>query len=183
MEKIDFDELIQRMSHFLDFPQVEDDIECLVAISAAEAMLTDVNGCSQRDKQPVEVLTEYLQNDPKAEKLKLVVRIAGGSIERLKRIVAAMHDHASITDISSNELLRKRVASFLITPNSETIFIPRFIRGGFKLPPTWMDRIKDESYLFDLYRSSLSAKYAARMGFHFEQKVREKIHELGVSIC
>jgi len=174
--KIGFDELVQSMSFFLDFPEVEDEIEYLVAKSAAEATLAEVTAHAK--KKPVDVLSEYLCNDPKANKLKLVVRIAGGSIERLKRIVEAMYNGASINDISKNEVIRKRIASFLINPNNETMFIPRFIRGGFKLPYDWMEYLKDERFLFDLYRDSVGPKYAARMGFQFEQEIREKISEL-----
>lgn len=48
--KIGFDELVQSMSFFLDFPEVEDEIEYLVAKSAAEATLAEVTAHAKKNQ-------------------------------------------------------------------------------------------------------------------------------------
>ncbi len=176
VEKIAFEKVLESMSHFLDFKEVEDEIENLIEEAASLSLLTS----AKNDGRPkAEVLADYLASDSNEERIKLMVGMAGGSTERLKRIVAAMFDGASLSILGRDKAARQRIAKFMLDPEGEAIFIPKFVRAEFRLPYDWVDRIKDKSYLMNVHRDSLSSKYAARMGFQFETAIKDKVTELG----
>ena len=178
MKKASFESLLDNMSHFLDFPEIESEIDKKIQEIVEWAILSVTkNG----DRSPEDVLSDYLSVDREQKKLKIIVAMAGGSEEKLKRIVASFFDGASISKVNTNREIRQRVASFLIEPENERSFVPHFIRKSFQLPTNWIDLLKDKKYMSGVARKSMSAKYSAKMGFGLEHRVASIVKESGFS--
>ncbi len=109
----------------------------------------------------------------------MMISMAGGSEEKLKRIVASIFDGSSINEIRKDSKIRERVAKFLVNPASEPSFIPMFVRKSFSLPNNWIELLKDKEYMSVVARHSMSAKYAARMGFELERQIANIVTECG----
>lgn len=175
LKKCTFEELLGSVSHFLDFPDIEEEIENLIQVEILNTMLAQThNG----DRPEIDVLSDYLEKS--VDTLALIARMSGGSLEKLKRIVASIFG-VSLNKVLKEEHMRRRLAAFLINPDSEQSFIPQFIRNSFCLPDGWIDLLKREDYLSSIARDQMSSKYSARMGFKFEDIVSSKVERLGYS--
>ena len=86
MNKVSFDELLKSMRHFLEFPDVEDSVEEKIRDQTEHILLTSAtNGSGPRE----DALFDYLGEDDKdRSRLKAIIALSGGSLEKLKRIVA-----------------------------------------------------------------------------------------------
>ena len=174
MKKCTFEKLQENMSYFLDFQNIEQKIDDLIKQETSMALLSKAhNG----NRPKIDVLTDYLEGDEK--KLNIIVGISGGSIEKLKRIVASIFGQTPLSRVTRNKEMRHRIASFLIDPKSEPSFIPQFIRKSFCLPDNWIELLKNEEYLSAIARDMMIAKYSARMGFELENTISSKIKRLG----
>ncbi len=178
MKKISFENLLDNMSYFLNFPEVESEIEEQILELAEQSVLSETkNG----NRPAVDVLADYLKDDKGQNKLKMVIAMAGGSEEKLKRIVASVFDGAPINKIKTDAEIRRRVASFLVNPNNEPSFVPAFVRKSFALPRDWINSLKDMAYMSAVARNSMSATYSSKMGFQLEKKVGNIVNECGYS--
>lgn len=173
-----FEQVLQSMSHFLNFPDIESEIDKLIEESVKLSLLPK---STKESSATHDVLADYLSEDPNQKKLKMVVAMAGGSLEKLKRVIASIFEDATLESIRTNEVVRTRVAKFLVAPSSESSFIPNFIRKSFSLPKNWIGLLEDTSYLSVVARQALSATYSAKMGFRFEKCVGDIVSASGLT--
>ena len=176
-QKITLENLKARMKVFLDFPQVEDSLQDDIERTVNQIMLSKVqNG----GRPPLDVMTDYLDAGRDSEdRLKFIIGLGGGSLEKMKRVYAAMFGNEAISAIKNDETIRRRVAAFLITPQAEDVFIPSFIRNSFFLPPGWMQQLQDKEYLKSVARNLMQSKYAVGMGVALEESFRAAVAECG----
>lgn len=168
--KLTLAELREGMRVFLDFPDVEASFQSEVDRTVSRILLTEA-GNGGRD--PVDVLENYLNAGGAAEeRLRIITGFSNGSLERIKRIYAAMFPGASWSGIKSDGAARRRIAAFLINPERESTFIPQFIRRNFFLPNNWIELLQDRDYMRAVAQGNMQSKYAVRMGNALEDSVR-----------
>ncbi len=170
-----FDEFVESMSMFLIFPDVEDEMDALVQ-NRIDQLSAPKNG----GKTSEDLLFDYLTEDKDSEKLKLVIAMSGGSVEKLKRILSYLFHSGSLSQIRDNADARRQIARFLTDPDRESR-IPRFVRRSFSLPENWAELLSDGPHMNTVVRSSLVSSYSVKMGFKLEQEVQEIVTDLGKS--
>ena len=127
--KLTFGELREGMKVFLKFPRVEREIQKDVKESVQKILLSKAqNG----GRPPVEVMADYLDAGPDTEeRIKIIVGFSQGSLEKIKRIYKAIFPGEKWSKLKRDENIRRRIANFLVDPETEKDFIPLFIRGSF----------------------------------------------------
>ncbi|MGI9305705.1 MAG: DpnII family type II restriction endonuclease [Gammaproteobacteria bacterium] len=175
--KITFAELTASMRVFLDFPAVEDAVRGEIRKIIGKIMLSKAqNG----GRPPVDVLTDYLNAGQDAEmRLKFIIGFAGGSLEKVKRVYEALFPGKPWNEIKHNEKVRRRIAAFLVAPQAEQTYIPRFIGESFFLPANWIQLLQDGEYLQAVARNILQSKYAVGMGVALEECIRAAVADCG----
>ncbi|MCY4129528.1 MAG: hypothetical protein OXG15_09870 [Gammaproteobacteria bacterium] len=115
MNKIDLDELRENMQHFLKFHDVEDAVERKIKeLTESILLTTTMNG----GRPSEDVLYDYLGSDDREQnRLKAIIALSGGSLEKLKRIVEFWFDK-TIGRLRTNQEMRKKVAKFLNNPDA-----------------------------------------------------------------
>ena len=177
MKKIEFKDLVENIKHFLEFPEIEDLIEKEINDQTENVLLTITTNGS---RPPEAVLFDYLENDPDEEKLKAVIALSGGSLEKLKRIISFWFTQGTTAKVGKDPQIRNRVASFLNHPHTENT-IPRFVRNSFLLPENWIDLLNDRKYMSRKFRENKVSHYSVQMGFKLENLIGERINKLGYS--
>ena len=176
MEKVSFEELLDSMSHFLNFPDVENEMDMLIADRKAV-----VRQAAPRNgrRHGIDVIDDFLKED-KADRrnLKMLIALSGGSLEKFRRIVAFLFDRADIKRIRNDTEMRRKITEFLNDPDTADS-VPRFIRRGFALPANWTDLLKDGPYMNAKIRDDLVSTYSVRIGFKLEKEIAKVVEELG----
>ena len=177
--KLTFDELREGMRVFLEFPRVETDFQEETERTVEKILLAKVrNG----GRDPIDVLTEYLDaGSDTEERLNTITGFSHGSLEKLKRIYAAMFPSASWSAIKRDESMLRRIAAFLIEPQLEAAFVPQFIRRNFALPDNWIDLLQDRAYVQAVAQGRMQSKYSVAIGEALEDAVRALAVESGCS--
>ncbi len=175
--KMTLDELRDGMRVFLDFPNVESSFQEEADRAVGRIMLTKArNG----GRDPIDVLSDYLNaGSATEERLRTITGFSHGSLEKLKRIYAAIFPGASWREIRRDENIRRRIAAFLIDPQLEATFVPQFIRKNFSLPANWVDLLQDRDYMQAVVQGNMQAKYAVVTGGALEDEVRVLAIEAG----
>lgn len=178
-QKITLETLRDSMQTFLDFPQVEASLRREIDETVGRIMLTR----AQNGGRPAaDVMTDYLDaGNATEERLKFIVGICGGSMERIKRVYAAMFPRASWPQLKTDARIRRAVAEFLVQPDSASTFIPAFIRASFVLPANWIELLRDETYLRAVAHNLAQSKYAVRAGVALEEAATAVVSECGVA--
>ncbi len=178
LEKISYNQFKKDMCVFLNIPEVEKTLEREMDDFIKTILLSKPqNG----HRNPIDVLTDYLNISNQEDRLKIVLALSNGSEEQLKRIFQAIFPARSFTEwknIKDNTL--KRIASFLINPLKERVFIPEFIRNSFCLPDNWIDLLSDKRKLKTLVQSSYKSKYAVKMGDAFEKNIVQIVENMNI---
>ncbi len=180
MNKITYEAWVEEIAHFLDFPNVEKSVEEEIKKRLDSILLTKAHNGT---RPPVDVLTDYLKGDVKDEKLKMVIGLSGGSLEKLRRVYACLFPDIPWGQRVKNDRIRRAVAEFIINPRTRTEFIPEFIRKSFSLPDDWIDRLKSTDYMSVVARSTLESMYSVRMGFELERMVSVLAEEAGTTFA
>lgn len=166
------------MRPFLDFPNVESQIEAEIARKTKSTLLSETrNG----NRPKVDVLTDYLGNGNRNERLQIIVGMSGGSLEKLRRIFEAIYPTGNFKTFLRDDQQRRRIASFLIDPGKEQTFIPPFIHKNFILPKNWINLLRNRKYLLPIVRNTMAAKYSVWMGHELEREVNELVKSLGLT--
>ena len=167
------------MQVFLDFPDVEQTIQEEVEQSVSRILLSKAqNG----GRASVDVLADYLNApnmDALEERLKVIIGLSRGSLERVKRIYEAMFPGVSWSRLRHDANTRRRIAAFLISPHAEEIFIPQFIRESFYLPNNWIELLQDRNYMRAVVQANMQSQYAVSMGNALEVEVGRLVSGLG----
>ncbi len=176
-QKITLEKLRADMRIFLDFPRVEESLRLQVADTVGRIMLSK----AQNGGRPqADVLAEYLDAGARAEeRLKFIIGISGGSLERMKRVYAAMFPGTPWSAMKHDKNVRRRTAEFLLNPASEKTFIPSFVADSFALPPNWIQLLRDEAYLRAVAHNLAQSKYAVAAGVALEESARAVVAQCG----
>lgn len=178
-QKTTLDQLRAQMRVFLDFPDVEQTIQEEVEQSVSRILLSKAqNG----GRASVDVLADYLNApnmDALEERLKVIIGLSRGSLERVKRIYEAMFPGVSWSRLRHDANIRRRIAAFLISPHAEEIFIPQFIRESFYLPNNWIELLQDRNYMRAVVQANMQSQYAVSMGNALEVEVGRLVSGLG----
>lgn len=178
-DKISFAQLKCDMQVFLDFPQVEN----LLLAEAGEIVdrvqmkpIPDYNA----DKSPIAVLERYLTSGSNIEeRLKTLIGLTGGSLERVKRIFEAIFPNNNWGQFRTDTKMHREIFSVLLDPHSASIFIPEFIQQNIALPNNWVQMISDKDYLLRVILNNLQSKYSVRIGNALEEAVRQIVVSAG----
>ncbi len=178
MKKLSLKEMRESMSHFLNFPDLEDEMERLVQEGKREALdATPRNGSRSRE----DAIADFLQQDDSTNKnLKMLISLSAGSLERLSRLIKFWFGKGTEKSIRSNAEVRRRVAKLMDNPDNEQS-VPKFIRNAFALPANWTDLLKEDVYMNRAVRGSLVSKYSVAVGLKIEEVVGEIVTELGLT--
>lgn len=172
--KDDFCSFVKTMSVFLHFPQVEKEIrkeiEGLVNRIIAQEIPSDIS-------DDVELLTAYL-SERTEEKLKILVGLSGGSIEKLRRVFLLFFPKRSWNEISSDAELRKMICTFLLYPEKYPA-VPQFIQDSFRLSKNWHDLIQDRNILTAVATNSKRSQYAVAVGKALEEAIARVVSDAG----
>ncbi len=176
-QKIALENLKKQMQVFLDFPQVEESLQAEIEDTVKQIMLSKAqNG----GRPPLDVMMDYLDAGKDSEnRLKFIIGLSGGSLEKMKRVYAAIFSNEAISAIKNDANIRRTIATFLINPRETEIFIPSFVRDSFFLPNSWIQLLQDEEYLHSVARNMMQSKYAVRMGIALEEYFRDAVAECG----
>ena len=175
--KISYNQLKKDMCVFLNIPEVEKSLKKeMNNFIETILLLKPQNG----NRQPIDVLTDYLSTSNQHERLKIILALSNGSEERLKRIFQAIFPAKSFSGWKNKEDTRKRIASFLLDPSKEKVFIPEFIKNSFYLPQNWMNLLSDKHVVRTLAQSSYKSKYAVRMGDALEKRIVKVVENVNI---
>ncbi len=171
-QKLQLEELISGMSVFLEIPEVETKIDEEVSQTVQRFLLSKV---VKGDSSSLDLLTDCLESNEHGDtRLKIIVGLTGGSLERLKRVYKVICPGESWSAIYRDFQARRKIAEFILNPIKETR-VPLFIRNSFYLPDNWIDLLQDKSYLQAVVRNSLQSKYAVNMGNAFEKRILDEV--------
>lgn len=178
-QKITLDELRSGMRVFLDFPEVDAGLQAKATATLGDIMLSRAqNG----GRPPLDVLSDYLDAGADTpNRLQFVIGLSGGSLERMKRIYEAMFPSKSWSAMKTDPEIRRRLAAFLLDPQSAEIFIPRFVAESFTLPRNWIQLLRDETFLRPVAYNLAQSYYATSIGAALEESVREIVSACGYS--
>lgn len=98
---------------FVSFDEVEQEFSNLVNHSVQAILLTEAKNGERKSE---DVIFDYLSNDNWEERLKTIVGLSGGSIEKLKRIIDAILPDNALKDIGKSPTVRREIAKFLSHP-------------------------------------------------------------------
>ena len=175
--KLTFNELREGMRVFLEFPRVESSFQEEAERTVDKILLAKARN-GGRDQ--IDVLSEYLDaGSDTVERLKIITGFSNGSLEKLKRIYAAVFPRESWSAIRRDANMRRRIAAFLTDPQREAAFVPQFIRRNFALPDNWIDSLQDRAYMQAVVQGGMQSKYSVAIGDALEEAVRDLAAETG----
>lgn len=164
------------MQVFLSFEEVEEEFKELVNEGVHKILLTEANNGGRHFQ---DVIFDYLNNKDWKDRLKVLIGLSGGSVERLQRVCdVILPEGKRLNDINKDCSVRKIVSKFLADPSSYSDAIPWFIWNCFYLHPGWVSMLRDKNQLKAVMLSTLQSKYSVRMGFALESKVIEVVEAL-----
>lgn len=169
-----FRSFVATMSVFLHFPSVEKSIREQIDALANTIIAPGIPSDNEDD---VTFLTEYLADNTQ-EKLKVLVRLQGGSLEKLKRIFPVLFKGASLLRMDRDKDLRRKVCTFLLFPEKSPD-IPRYVQDLFRLPEDWKSLMQDRKFVTAIASISLGSQYAVAMGKTLEKAIAEVILDAG----
>lgn len=176
-QKITLEALRTEMQIFLDFPHVEENLQQTIEQTIAQIILSRAQN-GGRDAE--DVLTDYLDvGEHSKERLKFIIGLSGGSMEKMKRVYSAMFPATAWGAMKQDAQIRRAIARFLIHPDSTDTFIPSFIRKSFMLPENWIQLLRDETYLRAVAHNLAQSKYAVGMGIALEEAICKVVSDCG----
>lgn len=165
------------MQVFVSFDEVEREFSKLVDKTMQNILLTEAkNG----ERKQADVIFDYLNHKEWETRLKTIVGLSGGSVERLKRVCDAILPTGKREDIGRDAKVRRAVADFLSNPQNYSA-VPPFIRSCFYLPTGWVQILRDEQQIKALALNSLQSKYAVQIGFAQEKRIVQVVSKLGLA--
>ncbi len=176
--KLTFNELLDGMSPFLDFPEIEREIyeERQNRIEQAESGVTfpDVKVGESRD---IESILRVSNTKEYKKRLQLILATTQGSLEALDRVCMVLcPDQKSWAQRRSNIHATRQIAEFLIEPSGYD-GIPWYTSERFRLPEDWLNRIREN--LVAKIHNSLQSLYSTRTGFALESSIGSIVIESG----
>lgn len=178
--KLEFDELCESMQIFLHFPDVEKDILEKVEEFVEKILLSPAQNGTRNSAQ---VMSDYLNGQQNTlERIKVIAGFSHGSREKLKQIFKAIYpdDTRSYSKaIEKDDQVRKKIAEFLVNPDSEKNTVPAFVRKSFALPENWTELLQDRKYLERIAYGNMQSLYSVSIGNALEKKINSIVTKLG----
>ena len=173
-DKQSYKQLVRATSHFLNFEEVEIEIERKIeALSRGLQLQAPQNGRIQK-----EILTGYLAVNNKDEaknRIRFLLSITGGSYERFKRLYEAEWPHKTVADFWKDNETLPIIVGLLLGEQSIQTELPKFVKRFFILPDDWLDRLQDPILTTNLVASKLTSKYSVAVGNALEKAFRKVV--------
>lgn len=166
-----------RMKVFVSFEEVEGNISAIVQQNIYDIILEKAPNV---DRKPEDVIFDYLSHGKWEKRLKIIVGLSGGSLEKLKRILDSLRPNNSFAEIPNNVEMRQLIAHFLAQPEEYSNQIPEFIIKCFYLRPGWIGVLQDKRQVEAIVRNALQSKYAVHIGLALEKNIIEVVKGLGL---
>lgn len=170
-----FDE--SRMKIFVNFPSVEEELRLGIDSQVSQILLTEAkNG----ERESSDVIFDYLHHDEWEQRLKTLIGLSGGSLERLKRVFVAISDTDQWPNLREDAAARRIIANFLTAPDYFKEQVPEFIRRCFYLKDGWVQSLRDPHQVTALVINSSKSKYAVQCGFAQEKNIISIVEKVGL---
>ncbi len=179
--KLSYDELLNGMSPFLHFPEIEREIyeERERRIERAEFGIEFPDAGLGASSDIESILCSSATTEEYKDRLKLILAATQGSLEALDRVCMVLcPEQKTWTRRRSDTKATRCIANYLIEP-SNYLEIPWFTSERFRLPEDWLRRIR-ESLVAEMH-SNLQSLYSTRTGFALEYSIGAIVKESGYS--
>lgn len=176
--KLSFDEFFEGMSPFLQFPEVESEIQTakLARVEQAAAKTRSSPNEVGTIEDAVRMLTVSNVEDFR-DRLKLILATTQGSLEALDRVcmVICSEEKSWAQRRKSNTAIRT-IVEFLNEP-SHYEDVPWYTAERFRLPPDWLGRIRQN--IAAAIHKDLQASYGTKMGLALEAYIGSVVERAG----
>lgn len=180
-KKLTLDDLRSGMQVFLDFPAVEEEMDDMINDDVRRIM--DIVPSDHKGDN-TEIIMDFLGGQKTnitvkdmEYRIKIIVGISYGSIEKFKRIFRTGFPDYSWKEIKK-PIVREQLAKFLSTQESDE-FVPPFIKRSFALPDNWLKLLRNEDYLRRMVREMHKSKYAVSIGLAMEKEIHRIVEDIG----
>ena len=173
-EKQSYEQLVRATSHFLNFEEVENEIERKIeALSRDLQLQAPQNGRDQK-----EILTGYLTVNNKDEaknRIRFLLSITGGSYERFQRLYEAEWPDKRVGDFWKDSETFPAIVGLLLGEQTIQTKLPGFVKRFFSLPGDWIDRLQDPVLTTSLVASKQTSQYSVSVGNALEKAFRDVV--------
>ncbi len=178
--KLSFNELLDGMSPFLHFPEVEREIQAekLARMERAAAKTRFSSNEYGTVDDAIRMLSVPKVHEFR-DRLKLILATTEGSLEALDRVCMVIcPEETTWSQRCKSDMAIRRIVEFLNEP-SNVKEIPWFTAERFRLPPDWLGRIRHN--LAASIHKSLQSLYGTKMGLALESYIGAIVTEAGYS--
>lgn len=171
-EKQSYEQLAHATSHFLNFEEVENEIERKIETLSRDLQLQ----APQNGRDHKEILTDYLTVNNKDEaknRLRFLLSITGGSYERFQRLYEAEWPDRRVDNFWRDAETLTAIVGLLLGEQSIKTDLPRFVKRFFLLPADWMDRLQDPILTSSLVAAKQISQYSVSVGNALEKAFRD----------
>lgn len=177
--KLTLDELKQGMQVFLNFPQVEAEVEYAKAdrIAAAAAFVNRADDAELGTVDDIVALLAVDNTKDYTERLKLLIAASAGSLEVLDRVCMVIcPEQPTWSRRRQSASATRAIAEFLLDPDTAPA-VPRYVRERLRLPTDFLNRV--QSNIAREVHSSLQSLYNTRSGFAVENVINGIVRQAG----
>lgn len=177
--KLTLAELKAGMQVFLNFPQVEAEVETAKAarIESAAAFVKPADGAEPGTVDDIVTLLTVDRTAEYEERLKLLVAAGAGSMEVLDRVCMVIcPEQSSWSQRRASASATRAIAEFLIDPDAVPA-VPQYVRERLRLPTDFLNRV--QSNIAREVHRSLHSLYNTRSGFAVENVINGIVQRTG----
>ena len=177
--KLTLGQLKQGMRVFLNFPQVEAEVEKAKAarIDAAAAFVNQADDAEPGTADDIVTLLAVDNTKDYVERLKLLIAASAGSLEVLDRVCMVIcPEQTTWSRRRQSASATRAIADFLINPDA-VAEVPRYIQERLRLPADFRNRV--QSNIAREVHSSLQSLYNTRSGFAVENAINGVVRQTG----
>ena len=177
--KLTLGQLKQGMRVFLNFPQVEAEVENAKAdrIAAAAAFVNRADDAELGTVDDIVALLAVDNTKDYAERLKLLIAASAGSLEVLDQVCMVIcPEQPTWSRRRQSASATRTIAEFMINPDAVPE-VPRYIRERLRLPTDFLNRI--QSNIAREVHGSLQSLYNTRSGFAVENAINRIVRQTG----
>ena len=177
--KLTLGQLKQGMRVFLNFPQVEAEVENAKAarIAAAAAFVNRADDAEPGTADDIVALLAVDNTKDYTERLKLLIATSAGSLEALDRVCMVIcPEQPTWSRRRQSASATRAIAEFMINP-AVVPEVPRYIRERLRLPADFLNRV--QSNIAREVHGSLQSLYNTRSGFAVENVINGIVRQAG----
>ena len=177
-EKLPYDDLVNCMSPFLQFSDVESVMKRTKKEQTADTrkIIVELND-KESDVFNIEKILNVGTAVEYEKRLKVVLSLAAGSLELLDRVCMVIcPEQKTWAKRFTTESARREITTFLTDPSKHEQ-IPWFVLERFRLPDKWYTMIRPR-LIVDIHMKLRSA-YGTKMGLALESRIGEVVKNAG----